>query len=71
MQWKCSEFSLIAFIELKVLNKRISWKPSPEMESQAHTLLMPTHQAVPEATVQQADVSQRGPINVSALRVLG
>ena len=40
------------------------------MESQAHTLLMPTHQTVPEATVQQADVSQRGPINVSAVRVL-
>ena len=41
------------------------------MDSQAHTSLMPTQQALPEATVQQAGVNQRGAVNVSAMGVLG
>lgn len=41
------------------------------MESQGQTSLIPLQQVPPAAAMQEAEVIQRGTVNVSAVRVLG
>ena len=41
------------------------------METQAHTVIVPTQQVPPTAVMQHTGVVQRGRVNVSAVRVLG
>lgn len=60
---------LIVFSKKKVLHKIILLNLI--MESQGQTSLIPLQQVPPAAAMQEAEVIQRGTVNVSAVRVLG